>query len=491
MNRMPKPLAWNKHFWKYAFVFSVLGLSACSVNPATGQKQFTGLLPAGQEASMGADEHEKVIATYGQPMTGPVADYVSRIGQKLAANTERTDVQYKFYVIDSPIVNAFAVPGGYIYVSRGLMALANSEAELAGVLSHEIGHITARHAAERMSHGVIAGLGAAVLGAVTGSNAVGQAANMGSDLYIKSYSRGQEEQSDTLGVKYMSRAGYDPMHMSKFLASLDAQTKLDARIAGKSEGEGFNYFSTHPVTAERVKQAAAVAQNYQGGANVENRDVYLSMINGLTYGDSENQGFVRGDNFYHTKMGFTFVVPRGFTVQNNPNEVVATNTAGSVIILDAGRDDQGRDALAYLTQNWMKNNPPQGAERITINGMNAATAAFAGTVSGNPVTIRVVAIEWKPSQFFRFQMAIPQSAGTDVVEAMKRTTYSFRAMTESERASIKPLKVRTFTAGAGNTVAGASARMGFPDYREERFRVLNGISGSTLTSGQVYKIISE
>jgi predicted Zn-dependent protease len=491
MNRMDKRFTLKNNFWKYILGSAFLALAACSVNPATGEKQFTGLLPAGQEASIGKGEHEKVVATYGQPLSGPVADYVSRIGQKIAANTERTDVQYKFYVIDSPIVNAFAVPGGYIYVSRGLMALANSEAELAGVLSHEIAHITARHAAERMSHGMIAGLGAAVLGAVTGSNAIGQAANVGSDLYIKSYSRGQEEQSDSLGVKYMSRAGYNPNAMASFLASLDAQTKLDQRIAGKSEGAGSNYFSTHPVTADRVRAAAAQAVNYQGGPNVENRDVYLSMINGLTYGDSEAQGFVRGDSFYHTKMGFTFTVPRGFQVQNNPNEVIAANSNGSVIILDAARDDQGRDAMSYLTQNWMKNNPPQNPETMSVNGFNAATAAFAGAVGGKPVTIRVVAIEWKPSQFFRFQMAIPQNAGTDVVEAMKRTTYSFRAMTDSERESVKPLKVRTFTAGAGNTVASAASKMGFSEYREERFRVLNAISGNALTPGQVYKVVTQ
>ncbi len=491
MNRITQSFTPKNQIWKYLFVGAFMLVTSCSVNPATGQKQFTGLMPAGQEASLGANEHQKVIAMYGPPMTGPVADYVSRIGQKIAVNTERTDVDYKFFVLDSPIVNAFAIPGGYVYVSRGLMSLANSEAELAGVLSHEIAHITARHSAERMSHGVLVGLGAAILGAATGSGAVSQAANLGSDLYIKSYSRGQEEQSDELGVRYMSRAGYNPNAMSTFLASLDAQTKLDARIAGKSEGQGPNYFSTHPVTAERVTKAAAVAVNYQGGQNVGNRDVYLSAINGLTYGDSESQGFLRGDNFYHPQMGFTFSIPRGFSVQNNPSEVVALSPNGAVVILDAGRDDQGRDALAYLTQNWMKANPPQNPERITINGLNAATAGFAGTVNNKPVTIRVVAIEWKPSQFFRFQMAIPQNVGTDVVESMKRSTYSFRAMTQAERESIKPLRIRTFTASAGMTVATAASKMGFSDYREERFRVLNAVTGNNLTAGQVYKVIAE
>lgn len=476
---------------KYIILASSLVIGSCTVNPATGQKEFTAFLPASQEASLGANEHTKVEATYGKFITGPIADYVERLGQKVAANTERTDVQYKFYVIDSPIVNAFAVPGGYIYLSRGLLALANNEAELAGVIAHEIAHITARHAASRVSQGALAGLGAAILSAATGSQAVGQAVGVGSDLYIKSYSRGQESQSDELGVRYLSRAGYDPRAMASFLASLDAQTSLDRRIAGQSEGQGMNYFSTHPVTADRVRDASALAVNYQGGQNILNRDVYLSMINGLIYGDSEDQGFVRGTNFYHPKMGFTFAVPAGFTIQNNPSEVIATNAQGAALILDSGRDDQGRDPLSYLTQNWMKDKPPSDAESITINGMRAATAAFAGTANGKSVIIRVVAIEWKVGQFFRFQMAIPQNASTDVVEGLKKTTYSFRQMTQQERGSIRPLKVRTFAASAGDTVASASARMAYSNYKEDRFRVLNGLPSGNLTAGQMYKIVSE
>lgn len=478
--------------WKYLILGAAVLLGGCTVNPATGQQQFTGLLPAGQEESVGAKEHEQVQQTYGKFVTGPIADYVNRIGQKVASGTERTDVQYKFFVIDSPIVNAFAVPGGYIYVSRGLLALANSEAEMAGVIAHEIGHITARHAAARMSQGALIGIGAAILSAATGSDAVGQVANVGSDLYIKSYSRSQEDEADALGVRYLAQAGYDPNAMAEFLQSLDDQTKLDQKIAGKDDAAEFSYFSTHPVTAERVKHAATLAANYPQGARVDNNDVYLSMINGLVYGDSEEQGFVRGDNFYHTKMGFTFAVPKGFTIQNNPTELIATHPGGSLIILDSGRDDQGRDPMAYLTQNWMKNNPPQGAENVTINGMRAATAAFAGTANGKSVLIRIVAIEWKPGQFFRFQMAIPQTATTDVVEGLKHTTYSFRPMTETEKTMIKPYRVRTFTAGAGNTVAAAATKMTFNDYREERFRVLNGLHGGQgLTAGQVYKVIAE
>lgn len=475
---------------KYLILGAALFLGSCSVNPATGEQQFTGLLPESQEASVGASEHQKVRETYGDFIEGPISEYVNRIGQKVAQGTERPDVQYKFHVIDSPIVNAFALPGGYIYVSRGLLALANSEAEMAAVIAHEIGHITARHAATRMSHGVLAGLGAAILSAATGSDAVGQIANVGSNLYIKSYSRGQEDQADELGVRYLARAGYDPNAMARFLSSLDAQTKLDQKIAGQSEGAGMNYFSTHPVTADRVNHANALAMNAGGGQNVINRDVYLSMINGLPYGDSEAQGFVRGDDFYHTKMGFTFHIPQGFVVQNNPSELIAAHPGGSILILDSGRDDQSRDPLSYLTQNWMKNKSPQGAESITINGLRAATAAFAGTANGKSVMIRVVAIEWKPGQFFRFQMAIPETAGTDIVESLKKTTYSFRALTAAEKSSIKPMKVRTFTAQAGMSVQQAASKMAFSTYQEERFRVLNGLGNGNMVPGQIYKVVS-
>lgn len=472
---------------------SLVGIvAACTVNPATGEKQFTALLPESQEASLGASEHEKVRATYGEFITGPLADYVNRVGQRVAANTERPDVPFKFFVIDSPIVNAFAIPGGYTYYSRGLLALANDEAELASVMAHEIGHITARHAASRVSQGALAGLGAAILGAATGSQAIGQAASVGSDLYIRSYSRSQESQSDELGIRYLSRAGYDPGAMASFLTNLDAQTKLDARIAGRQGSEGPSYMSTHPVTTDRIAAARQIATNYPAGQQgSSNRATYLSMVNGITYGDSEAQGFVRGDNFYHPKMGFTFGVPSGFNIQNNPSEIIATNASGSVIILDTGRDEAGRDPLSYLTQNWMKANPPTGAESITINGMRAATAGFAGTANNKPVSIRVVAIEWKPGQFFRFQMAIPQNAGSSDVESLKRTTYSFRAMTESERSSIRPYKVRTFVAKAGDTVASVSQSMPFSSYKEERFRVLNALTSSSLTPGQTYKTITQ
>jgi len=487
---------WNKKalFSKKALgafaAVGVLAVAACSVNPATGDRQFTALLPADKEAAIGAQEHQKVAQQFGSFMRGPIEDYVASVGARVAANTERADIQYKFHVIDSPIVNAFAIPGGYVYVSRGLLALANNEAELAGVLAHEVGHITARHAAERMSQGFLVGLGAAVLSAATNTAGVSQAASLGSELYIKSYSRGQEHESDSLGVRYLARAGYDTTAMASFLNSLDQQTKLDAQLAGKKTGAGANYFSTHPVTAERVVKASAEAKKFPTSDGRINRESYLKKISGMTYGDSAEQGFVRGNNFYHTKMGFTFSVPEGNKIQNSQAAVASQHPNGTVIIFDQGRVKDPITPLSYLQNIWLKDKQIGNAESITINGMRAATAAFSGNVQGKAANIRLVAIEWEPGTYFRFQMAIPKNVTSAFMDELKATTYSFRRLSGSEKNRIQPQRIRLVTARGGDTQASLSAQMDVEQLKQEQFRVLNGLrAGESIIAGRQYKVI--
>jgi predicted Zn-dependent protease len=473
---------------KTSLLAALVFLSACSTNPATGARQFTGLMPASQEASVGASEHQKVVQQFGIYNDARLTNYVNDIGQKISRDTERSDVQYKFYVIDSPIVNAFALPGGYIYVSRGLLALANSEAELAGVMSHETGHITARHSAERYSHGVVTSLGAAVLGAAIGSDGVSQALGVGGNLYLSSYSRGQENEADTLGLRYMTRGGYDAKAMSSFLKALQNDTSLESRLQGGDGSDSTSYFSTHPATGERVNSTLSQAAQYpQGGAT--NHDRHLQMIDGMVYGDSEKQGFVRGQSFYHPGIGFTFSVPQGFQLQNQPSQVVAVSKQGAAIIFDIA--DESGDPMTYLTQKWVKGEAVDAPQSVTVNGNPAATAAFQGNLNGTPVTIRLVAIKWN-NKMARFQVAIPQGASAALQTSLKESTYSFRSLTQSERASLKPHVVRVVTAGAGDTVATLAARLPFSDLKEDRFRVLNGLNpGEQVKAGQKYKIIAE
>ena len=459
-------------------------LAACSTNPATGQQQFTALMSPDQEVKVGASEHEKIVQQFGLYDNGAINAYVNEVGQRVTADTERPDVRYKFYVLDSPIVNAFALPGGYIYVSRGLLALANSEAEMASVLGHEAGHITGRHSAERYSRGVVTTLGAGVLGAVLGSKEATQALGVGANLYLSSYSRSQENEADSLGIRYLTRGGYDPDAAPSFLYSLQRQSALDAQLAGKS-GSGFNYFSTHPATADRVSQTRAQAGSYPD-SNKNNRDRHLKMVDGMTYGDSAKQGFARGQTFYHPALDFTFTVPDDFKIANQPSQVSATSSSGAVLIFDMASNQQGLNPRSYL-QSWVKDKPISGLENITVNGRAGATASFSGTINGRPMTIRLVAIQWG-SRFARFQMAIPSGASSATVEGLQRTTYSFRSMTEKEKQTVRPYKLDTFTAKSGDTVASVARRQPFSQLQEERFRVLNGLQpGEELRAGQLYK----
>jgi len=470
-------------------------LQACSTNPATGSPQFTALMSEEREATLGAQEHENIIQQFGLYEDPELNRYVRSIGAKVTSDTERPDVTYKFFVIDSPIVNAFALPGGYIYLSRGLIALANNEAQMAAVLAHEAGHITGRHSAERYSQSVVTGLGAGILGAVLGEPGVADALGLGANLYLSSYSRGQESEADTLGLRYMSQAGYDPDQMAAFLSNLQAQSGLDAQLAGKNTQPSVNYFSTHPATKDRVLKTVSEAQAYNT-KNIINRDRYLQEINGMTYGDSATQGFVRDDrNFYHPKIGFTFSAPEGFRVINQPNQVIATNVTqsnrnGATIVFDMAKRGQGQGVNGYLKNSWLKDKRDLIVENITVNGMPAATASFEGRVNNLPVTLRVMAIEFAPDRFARFQVAIPQNASAELQKDLRNASYSFRRLSASEKNSIRPYRLKIVTAKAGDTIASLARQMPFKDKPVERFQVLNGLlPDEALVAGRAYKTI--
>jgi len=471
-------------------MLSLFTLTACSTNPATGQSQFTALMSPQQEVQVGAQEHNKIIKQMGLYPNQELQSYVRQVGEKVARDTERPEVQYKFHLLDSPIVNAFALPGGYVYLTRGLLALANSEDEMASVLAHETAHITARHSAERYSRGVVTSLGAAIIASAVGSSGVSEALGVGSNLYMKSYSRGQEGQADALGIRYLNRAGYDPFAMGSFLRNLQADSALEAHMMGKKSAAGTNYFSTHPATAERVNKANEESRQYKQ-KSIVHRDAYLKKINNMTYGDSAEQGFVRGRNFYHTGLGFQFTVPQGFNIINQPSNVVAASRSGAVMIFDMAANKRNLSPMKFLRSVWMQGEPVSGAENITINGMRAATATFPGTVNGKAMNIRVVAMRWSAERFARFQIAIPRNSSQETVDGLKRATYSFQRMSAQQKKQLKPYRIKIVKARSGDTVPSIAARMAFDDYKEMRFRVLNGMSAQdSIVSGRRYKIVS-
>ncbi len=465
-------------------------LSGCSTNPATGQSQFTALMSPAQENKVGAEEHQKILKEFGLYQNKSLQSYVNRIGQAVVMNTERKDVQYKFFVLDSPIVNAFALPGGYIYLSRGLVSLANSEAEMASVLAHEAGHITGRHSAERYSRGVVTSLGAAIISTAVGSSGISQALGLGSNLYLKSYSRGQESQADSLGIRYLSRAGYDPDAMSAFLYNLQAESAIQAKIADKKK-KSAGYFSTHPATSDRVAKTIAEARAYPQ-TELWKYNEHLRMIDGMVYGDSVEQGLIRGQDFIHPKIGFKFSVPNGYRLVNGSTQVAAAAKSGALIVFDMVNNKNGFSPMRYLKEVWRKGEPVSGAQDITVNGMSGASASVQGAVNGKAMQIRLIAIKWSDNRMVRFQVAIPNNATQGQIDALRRSTYSYKRLTNAEKQKYRPYRIKAVKGRSGDTVVSMAAEMAHDNFKEERFRVLNGLKPrDKIQVNRLYKIVVE
>lgn len=481
----------KRFFYIFAIFISAHALSGCSTNPATGENQFTALMSPQQEVQVGAQEHIKILKQFGVYKDKELQNYVSNVGKKVVQYTERPEVEYKFFLLDSPVVNAFALPGGYIYITRGLLALANSEAEMASVLAHETGHITARHSAERYSRSVVTSLGAMILSSAVGSAGVSEALGVGSSLYLSSYSRGQESQADSLGIRYLSRSGYTPTGMSAFLTNLQAETALQAKIDDKKSSPAASYFSTHPATAERVNKTINEARQYAQQGIVKHAP-YLRMLDGMAYGDSSAQGFVRGNNFYHPDLGFKFSVPEGYKLKNKPSHILASAKNGTVVIFDFASNKGGVTPAHFIKNTWMKGQAIAAVDTIKINGMDAATSLIKGSLNGKAMNIRLIAIRWSATKIARFQVAMPVGLSIAQMKVLKTMTYSFNRMSKQDKLHLKPYRIKLITSKVGDNAASLASRMAQKDYKEQRFRVLNGLKPhDKIIVNRLYKIVTD
>lgn len=489
---------WQMRNISFALLASGLALAGCETNPATGERNFSLMSPK-QERAIGAQEHPKILRAYGGAYdSAQLGGYVAQVGGTIASNSDMAGSGFRFTLLNSPIVNAFALPGGYVYISRGLMALANSEAELAGVLGHEVGHVTARHSAQRYSRAQVAGLGGLILGAVLDAPLANDLINLGGGLYLSKYSRDQEFQSDQIGVKYMSKAGYDPYDMGDFLASMGAQSALHAKIEGrKSDPNKVEYFSTHPNTADRVSRAHGYAANtgYSRGERPDRASTYLKMIDGMIYGDDPAQGFVRDRNFDHPEMRVHFTAPEGFRLVNQADGVYGQGPDGSVLKFDTASDFSNTKSVSrYLSETWAASLKVKvtNVQTGTVNGMSMATATQRISTKSGPTDLRLVVYQSAPDQVFRFMVMTKPEATSKLTPGIKGMINSFRKISASEAAKLKPLRIRVVRVQRGQTVSGIAKRMVFSDYKEERFRVLNGLSSREgLRAGQMVKIITE
>lgn len=460
-------------------------LGGCTTNPATGSQSFTAFMSPEKEVEVGRDEHPKILKQYGGELDDPkLRAYVDGIGQRLARQSEMPELKFTFTVLNSDITNAFALPGGFIYVTRGLLSLATNEAEVAGVLGHEIGHVTARHTAQRYSRAVATGIAATAVGVLEsiflGTSVIGQVGAQAGQLYLAGYSRDQELEADTLGVRYLTRTGYTPNAMSSFLSKLEAESALTAELAGKpGSTNDFNIMATHPRTQDRVREAIAAARE-QGAVPADarvGREEFLAAIDGMAYGGDRKSGFVRNRLFIHPALRFQFEVPPGFVLVNSERNVAARGPNDATIIFDGESRPQvvGVAMTNYLSGYWGRNLRLQQVERLMINDMDAATAV--ARVQGNSGVrdLRLVAIRYDANTIYRFLFATQPADTAGLAEWLRRTTYSFRRLPEAEAARAQPLKIRVVTVGAADTVESLSKRMAFDTAQEKRFRLINGL----------------
>lgn len=476
-------------------VIAAVTLQACASqagSPATAQSGTTAI--SASDKRQGAEAHPQLLQEFGGAMTGPQAAYVEKIGKDIAVQSGLSNARGDFTVslLNSPVNNAFAIPGGYVYVTRQLAALMNNEAELAGVLGHEVGHVAARHAQKRQSaaqrNSILGALGTLLSGAILGNGSLGQLGQQifssGSQLLTLKYSRGQETEADNLGITYLQRAGYDPRAMSTVLQSLAAQNTLDASLKGTAN-QVPEWASTHPDPASRVRAALAKAGSRTG---ITNRDVFLAGVNGLTYGDDPAQGIVDGSRFTHPTLRLGFTAPNGFYMVNGTRAVSISGQSGkgefSTASYNGSLENYVRTVFAGLSSQQQL--APSTIERTTVNGIPAAYGAARVNSGNGQVDVVVFAYEFGPNQAYHFA-TISQAGQASQFDSMFR---SIRRLSATEASAVKPRRLSVVTVRSGDTLQSLSARMAYTDRPLERFLVLNGLSStSRLTPGQKIKLV--
>jgi len=455
-----------------AILLGALTLTHCASNPVTGGKDFV-LMSEQQEIQTGAQAHKDVLKEYAALDNPDLQAYVNEIGQRLAKQSHRPDLAWHFTVVDSPDVNAFALPGGYVYITRGIMVYLNSEAELAGVVGHEIGHVTARHGVRQQSAATAAGLGA-VLGSilVPGLNNQAGATVMQSlaQAWTAGYGRDHELESDRLGAQYLAKAGYNPQAMIEVIGLLKNQESFAAEQTGGREPRSYHgTFDTHPSNDARLKQVVGEASQYTVADPREGRNDYLQKIDGVYFGDSPDQGVIRNNQLLHAKLGLAIQFPPGWRVQNRPDRVVAVSPKGDAMIeLQQGpRNDQPLETL----QSGLK---LDGGARYDSGKLSGYPAAFAaGTQQGKPVV--VAAVVFNGTQYLIGGMARDKPAYDRERATLRGVINSFHAITPAEKLVARPYVLKLVTAQPGTTMAGLAQTSPLGEAAESQLRLLNDL----------------
>lgn len=469
--------------------FGSLALSHCAQNPVSGDKDFV-LMSEQQEIQLGAQAHQDVLKEYAALDNPALQAYVNEVGQRLAQQSHRPHLQWHFTVVDSPDVNAFALPGGYVYITRGIMAYLNSEAELAGVVGHEIGHVTARHGVRQQSASTAAGLGA-VLGSILvpglGNQAGATLLQTLAQAWTAGYGREHELESDRLGAEYLAKSGYSPQAMIDVIGVLKNQELFaaeQARRDGRPLRTYHGTFDTHPDNDARLKQVVGAANQYTVANPRDGRSDYLQKMVGIYFGDSPEQGLIRNNMLLHEKLGLVLQLPPGWRVQNRPDRVVAMSPQGDALVeLQQGpKNDKPLDTL----QRGLKLDAGARYDSGKLSGYPAAFAA--GTQQGKPVV--VAAVVFNGTQYLIAGMAKDKPTYDRERSTLRAAINSFRAITAAEKMAARPYVLKLFTAQPGMTMANLARQSPLGADAESQLRLMNALYPSGEPSpGQRLKIV--
>jgi predicted Zn-dependent protease len=447
-----------------------------------------------------ARQHPEVVAEFGGAEAGPRAAYVEGIGRRVAAysGTANAGQVYRFTTLNSAVENAFAVPGGYVYITRQLMGIMNDEAELAFVVGHETGHIAANHHQQRKSaqqSSAVWGVLGAVLGAVVGNNAFGglisQGAQQFSKMRLLSFSRDQEYQADVLGIRYLTAAGYDPNAGATMLGQLTRVAALEARLQGNRSRSTPEWASTHPLSENRMAQAGQLSrQTGRAGQGLRNRDPFLAQLEGVMVDDDPAQGVIDGRSFTHPDLGMQFIVPTGYLMQNGTREVTIQGS-GAQAQFSGGRYTGSIDNYIYEVLQGLTEGRIQLAmgpiQRTTVNGIPASYVTARANTSSGTVDVGVFAYQWDRDTMYHFLTLTRGGYGLQPFASMLN---SLRRISPAEAAAIRPKVVDVVTVQRGDTIQGLASRMAYRDFQLDRFLALNGLNAnSPLAPGQKVKLV--
>jgi predicted Zn-dependent protease len=477
--------------WLKGAAAALAALLAGCAGDQSGSLSPLGALPAAAPRVTGLErsverEHARLIAAFGGEYHAPEAQRVlSEITARLVPATERPDEGYQITLLDSPAVNAFALPSGRLYVTRGLLALANDASEVAAVLAHEIAHVTVRHASARSELELRSALVSRVVADVLNDPVTGAMMRDQSRVSLASFSRAQELEADQIGIRTLAKAGYDPYGATRFLGSLGRASSL---LANASAGPSTDMLSTHPSTPERISLALQAARRIGApGLGEADRALFLKALDGLTYGDDPADGVVRGRRFVHPRLGIAFEAPAGMTLENNSRAVVgASSDGGKRLLFDAVAVPEEQGLEEVLQSTWNDAVETGSIEKLSVNGHPAAIASSRGA----DWAFRLAAIRVQGTTYRLVLAARPSNA--DLERIFRHTLDSVREVPAEEARDLRPLRLRIVAAREGDTVEALAGRMAPVDRPLERFMVLNGMArGGLLEAGELYKVITE